>query len=640
MLTNSEYVAAMHQARSGEAKLLYLAPETLVRPETLVLLEESRLVLLTVDEAHCISEWGHDFRPEYRKLREIRARFPDAVCLALTATATPRVQEDIRSQLGIARENSFIAPFDRPNLFLEVARRDNGFAQVRELIERHPGEAGIVYCSTRDQVDTLVTRLNEAGIRALPYHAGLDDRTRRENQRRFLRDDAPVMVATIAFGMGINKPDVRFVVHHNLPDCVETYYQQIGRAGRDGMRSECLLLFARADVGTMMHFVQQGAPNERVGRTMRLQAMVRYAEATGCRRAVLLPYFDDLPPEEACGMCDNCRAEAQGRERVDVSEDARRFILCMQQTRQRFGMGHVIDVLRGSQSARVLKWSHEKLEAHGSGRHRPAEEWRQLGDRFIELGLIEIEMEHGTLRITPAGRKVLEGATVEVFLEARRATGPAAVARPDHDAVLFEILRRRRKELADAQGVPPYVLFADRTLIEMACYYPRSREELLRLHGVGEHKANAYGEPFLELIRAYVEERGVTPVEKPRPEPRAEPASSTRAPAGTRAREMGEAFQSGLGLAELQERFKVVEGTVIQNLSRYQDAGGELDPDRVLAECHLDESSRARVLELLEESGGLLGPVFAALGGEVPYRELHLIRMYRRALQPEPSGEA
>lgn len=629
-LNASAYMAAVQQVRSGEAKLLYVAPETLTRPDIRVLLEESRVSLLTVDEAHCISEWGHDFRPEYRRLREIRTALPHASCLALTATATPRVQGDIQSILNIPRQRTFIAGFNRPNLFLEVRPRTDGVQQVLELIRAHPDQSGIVYASTRDQVDLLVAQLRENGVNAAPYHAGMDDNSRRENQRLFQRDEVPVVVATIAFGMGINKPNVRFIAHHSLPDCLETYYQQIGRAGRDGLRSECVLLFSRGDAGTIHHFIERGAPAEKPGRMARLQAMLRYAGATDCRRAPLLGYFGDDIPEAPCGMCDNCRAEAEGRERVDVSADARLFLECVSQTGQRFGPVHLVEVLRGSKSARVVKWRHDGLPSHGAGRHRSDEAWRLLAERFIELGLVEAELQHGTLRLTPASQRVLNGEPVLVVLEEPKPT--TASNRPtDYDSLLFERLRTLRKQLADAANVPPYVIFSDRSLIDMAITYPQTREAFLRVHGVGERRAESYGEAFTEAIRAHVAEHGITEFQPaPAPPP---PSAPTR---GKRAQEVGTAFTEGATIPDLQEKWGVTVDTILGHLYTYVRTGGRLDPDRLLAECTLSDEMRDRVLATFRELGhAQLGPVYAELHGRVAYPDLHLLRVYRLCLEAE-----
>lgn len=627
-LSSSAYSAAVRSVRSGEAKLVYMAPETLVRPEIRDMLAECQVSCLTVDEAHCISEWGHDFRPEYRRIREIRAACPDAVCLALTATATARVQNDIRTTLGITVESTYVAGFDRPNLHLEVQPRTDPVAQLLQVLAAHPEQSGIVYCSTRDQVDTMVAQLVEKGVRALPYHAGLDDATRRENQRLFQRDEVPVIVATIAFGMGINKSNVRFIAHHSLPDCLETYYQQIGRAGRDGLPSNCVLLFSRGDVGTIHHFIEQGAPNERPGRNARLQAMLRFAGATGCRRHPLLTYFDDVPPTEPCGMCDNCLAESAGRERVDVSEDARLFLNCILHTKQRFGRAHLVDVLRGSANARITKWGHERLPSYGQGKHRSADTWRLLVDRFIEQGLIEAEAEHGTLRLLEAARGVLDGGAVSVVLVEPK---PAASSnRPtDYDEVLFERLRKLRKRLADDAGVPPYVIFSDRSLLDMAIHYPQTPEAFLGIHGVGERRAATYGESFLPEIREHVAEHGQRQFTVAPPVPAA-PRPLTR---GKRSQEVGSAFAAGSTIQELQEQGGVTRDTILGHLYTYVRTGGALDASRILAECTLREDLRDRVLALFESMGHeQLGPVFAELHGTVPYGELHLLRAYRTAL--------
>jgi len=629
-LTSSAYSAAVRSIRSGEAKLVYMAPETLVRPEIRDMLAECQVSCLTVDEAHCISEWGHDFRPEYRRIREIRAACPDAVCLALTATATARVQNDIRTTLGITVENTFVAGFDRPNLHLEVQPRTDPVAQLLQVLGAHPEQSGIVYCSTRDQVDTMVAQLTEKGVRALPYHAGLDDGTRRENQRLFQRDEVPVIVATIAFGMGINKSNVRFIAHHSLPDCLETYYQQIGRAGRDGLPSNCVLLFSRGDVGTIHHFIEQGAPHERPGRNARLQAMLRFAGATGCRRQPLLTYFDDTPPAEPCGMCDNCLAESAGRERVDVSEDARLFLNCILQTKQRFGRAHLVDVLRGSANARITKWGHERLASYGQGKHRSADTWRLLVDRFIEQGLVEAEAEHGTLRLTEAARPVLEGATVSVVLQEPK---PAASSnRPtDYDEVLFERLRKLRKRLADDAGVPPYVIFSDRSLLDMAISYPQTPEAFLRIHGVGERRAATYGESFLPEICSHVAEHGQRAFAAASAPPPAAPRPVTR---GKRTQEVGAAFADGSTIVELQQQGGVTRETIIGHLHNYVRTGGMVDAERLLTECTLKEELRTRVLEAFQRLGHeQLGPVFAELHGTVPYSELHLLRVYRTCLE-------
>jgi ATP-dependent DNA helicase RecQ len=364
--------------------------------------------------------------------------------------------------------------------------------------------------------------------------------------------------------------------------------------------------------------------------------MLRFAGATGCRRHPLLSYFDDTPPTEPCAMCDNCLAESAGRERVDVSEDARLFLNCVLQTKQRFGRAHLVDVLRGSANARITKWGHERLPAYGQGKHRSADTWRLLVDRFIEEGLVEAEVEHGTLRLTEGSRAVLEGATVSVVLEEPKPK--AASTRPtDYDEVLFERLRQLRKRLADEAGVPPYVIFSDRSLLDMAIQYPQAPDEFLRIHGVGERRAATYGESFLPEIRSHVTEHGKREFEIPPPAPAPAPRPMTR---GKRTQEVGSAFVAGSTIPELQEQGGVTRETIIGHLHNYVRTGGTLDPERLLAECTLREDLRARTLEIFARLGHeQLGPVFAELRGTVPYSELHLLRVYRTCLAPPAADE-
>ena len=437
------YLRTAERARTGEIKLLYTSPETLLRPETLVLLERAGVACLTIDEAHCISQWGHDFRPEYRQLLPVRQRFPAAVCAAFTATATQRVQDDIRGILGFRSEDVFVASYNRENLFLEVRSRTDGLAQVLAFLETHRGQSGIIYCSTRRQVDGLAAHLAENGWPVLPYHAGLDAATRQRNQDEFSRDRVPIIVATIAFGMGINKSNVRFVLHYNLPDSLEQYYQEIGRSGRDGLRADCLLLMSRADLVHHNQHIDEGAPSERAGRQARLQAMVRYAEAADCRRAPLLTYFGEEPAAATCGFCDNCLSAAAETPQVDVSDDARLFLRCVVNTDQTFGPGHIVKVLRGSRAAEVLRWRHDQAPEYGAGRVRSAEAWRELADEFIRQGLVTQDMGHGNLTLTEKGIAVLRGTPVLVAAQALRPTTAAEA----YDTVLFEQLRTLRRKL-------------------------------------------------------------------------------------------------------------------------------------------------------------------------------------------------
>ena len=632
-LDYADYLATTRRVKAGEIKLLYTSPETLLRPETLVMLDRSRVDCLAIDEAHCISQLGHDFRPEYRQLLPVRTRYAAAVCVAFTATATPRVRRDIGESLGFRAEDAFIASFNRENLFLEVRSRTDGPAQTLAFLAAHRDQSGIIYCSTRRQVDALTAQLAAQGWPVLPYHAGLDAETSRRNQAEFSRDRVPIIVATIAFGMGINKSNVRFVLHYNLPESLEGYYQEIGRAGRDGLRADCLLLFSRADLGTIYQFIEEGAESERAGRHARLQAMVRYAEAEGCRRALLLDYFGETLPsttlmtraEDGCGFCDTCLAAKGEVIKEDASAAAQQFLDCVAVTGQRFGAGHVIDVLRGSRDKDVLRWHHDRLPIYGAGKEITAKRWRHLAEQFIRLGLVEQEMAHGSLRLTAKGEAARGGAAVLVTPEALPPT-PAAAEMPAYDAELFSRLRVLRREIADAENLPPYVIFSDRSLVEMATYFPQSSFRFLAIHGVGERKLAQHGERFLAAIRAYCAERGLAERSKP-----VETVTLTRASTGekNRSAEVGELFAAGQSVASLQELYGVKQQTITEHLGRCVQAGQTFPAERILPLSRLSAEDQNRVLAALAEHGPeRLKPIFDAVGGVIAYEELAVMRLY------------
>lgn len=622
-LAYDDYLRTAARVRSGEVKLLYTSPETLLRPETRVLLDRAAVACLAIDEAHCISQWGHDFRPEYRRLRAVRDRYPAAVCAAFTATATQRVQDDIRTSLGFRAEDTFIASYNRENLFLEVRSRTNGPAQTIAFLEAHRDQSGIIYCSTRRGVDETAAHLQTRGWPVLPYHAGLDDATRRRNQELFSRDKVPIIVATIAFGMGINKSNVRFVLHYNLPESLEHYYQEIGRAGRDGLRADCLLLFSRGDMATRSQLIDQGAAAERPGRQARLQAMLRYAtETETCRRLPLLSYFDEQPSQPDCGFCDNCLAAGGAVEKADATATAQKFLACVRSTGQMFGVAHIVSVLRGSRAADVLRRRHDRAPEYGAGQEYSAAQWRQLAEQFIRQGLLEQDMSHGGVRVTPRGDAVLRGEKVFVVVEPSR---EVVLAEAVYDAPLFASLRTLRRTLADAADLPPYVVFSDRSLAEMATFYPQSVESFLAIHGVGRHKLAAYGEPFLAAIRAYCAERGLAE----RPKMAALPAAP-REPLtpGSRAEEVGRLFAADHAVAEIQGMFGVTRGTVVQHLARCVLSGQRFAPERIRELSGLSPEDQARVLAAFAVHGTeRLKPVFEALGETISYDELHIMRM-------------
>jgi ATP-dependent DNA helicase RecQ len=507
----------------GEIKLLYVAPERLLASGFVDgflprLKQDVGLSAFTVDEAHCVSEWGHDFRPEYRQLGKLRQIFPDVPWLAFTATATARVREDIVNQLALRQPAVHVASFNRPNLHYAVRPRSSKtYAELMTLI-RESRSGGIVYCLSRRRVDELSAQLRDDGVLALPYHAGLDAETRRSNQERYIRDDAQVMVATVAFGMGINKPDVRWVVHYDLPKSMEGYYQEAGRAGRDGEPARCVLYFGAGDIRTAEFLISQklhpetNEPLEAEQRIARqqLRRVLDYAESTDCRRAVQLRYFGE-EFKGNCGACDNC---VNPRPVQDLTLEARQFLSCigrLAQRGQRFGAAYVIEILRGSKNEKILKNGHHTLTVYGIGHAHSVEEWRQLARSMVHMGLLE-ETHDGypVLRLNEASWEVLRNEReVKIALAApreksksrrRAAAADNAVAGSAEEA-LFEKLRELRKRLAVAQGVPPYVVFTDASLRAMAVQRPRTHDEFSAISGVGVRKLEQYGEAFTELIR-------------------------------------------------------------------------------------------------------------------------------------------
>ncbi|MGB3715863.1 MAG: DNA helicase RecQ [Candidatus Promineifilaceae bacterium] len=507
-LSNEAYCATMDQIRRGAAKLLYVAPETLLRPETLVLLAGCRVDCLTVDEAHCISAWGHDFRPEYRQLRDVRKRLPEAVWFALTATATPRVRADIREQLGMTKTDTLVASFDRPNLLLSVQPKTKGGRQVRQILADHRDDSGIIYCATRRQVDDLATQLADEGWSVRPYHAGLETGQRQQHQRQFLHDEVQIMVATIAFGMGINKPNVRFVVHYDAPKNLESYYQQIGRAGRDGQRADCHFLFSFRDIVTIKRFIKQGDPDQQAEARSRLKTLIDYAETGYCRRRPLLAYFGEIYPVANCGMCDNCLAIGEEEIREDVTEAAQKFLSCVKRTGEIFGANHVIKVLRGSKAKSVVNHGHQQLSTYNIGREHTARQWRLMASQFVRQGLLARDKRYGGLHLTPQGHAVLGGRSVRAILTSVSTPSPNATV---YDAGLFTILKKKRLDLANAAGLPAFVIFPDRSLQEMATVYPQTESAFANIYGVGRVKLRKYASEFLPLIRAHSAAQDIPP---------------------------------------------------------------------------------------------------------------------------------
>ncbi|MBE2219958.1 MAG: DNA helicase RecQ [Anaerolineae bacterium] len=629
-LPQHQYLDNMQQIHAGAVNMLYVAPETLLRPDLLDLLERIPVDCLTIDEAHCISEWGHDFRPEYRQLIDVRRRLPHAVCLAVTATATDHVRADIKNSLAIADADEFIASFNRENLFLAVQPKTDGLTQTLAFLKNHPDESGIIYCATRKQVDTLTEQLQAHGYQVLPYHAGLDADVRTLHQRQFIHDNVPIMVATIAFGMGINKSNVRFVLHYDLPKNLESYYQQIGRAGRDGLHSDCLLLFSYSDVQTINYFIMQQDPSQQIGARTRLDAMLAFVETNICRRKPLLTYFGETYDIADCETCDNCTTE-EG-DLMDVTIPAQKFLSCVKRTGELFGTNHIIDVLRGSQSQKVLSRNHQRLSTYNIGGEYSKKQWQFLARQFIQQGLLVQDMEHGSLKLTEAGYAVFNGASVQGSLPAPEAPSQATAPMAPHDVELFHLLREKRKELAQAHNVPPYVIFSDRTLVEMAIYFPQSPYRLGELYGVGATKLENYAEAFLPIIQAYCAEKGI--------EEKLKTAVSFSSGSVTgivrtrsnksRTEEVADLFNAGQSIDEIAQIFGVKHGTVLSHLWKTVQSGAELrGADDIIALSRLSAEEQEQVLMAFDHLGfEALGPVFHALGETISYDELHILRLH------------
>jgi ATP-dependent DNA helicase RecQ len=512
---NSSLAAGESRARlrglhNGQYRLLYAAPERLMLSGVMSDLQRWNVNLLAVDEAHCISEWGHDFRPEYRQIANLRQLFPAVPLMALTATATTRVREDIVKLLNLREPSCYVASFNRPNLTYRVFGKHKPYEQVIEFLRARPRESGIVYCQSRKSTESVAQRLNEDGVKARPYHAGLTTKERTEHQELFLRDEVSVICATIAFGMGINKPNVRFVVHYDLPKNIEGYYQETGRAGRDGLPSECVLLFSAGDVVKQTTFIDEKPdPREQAIARAQLQQMVHYAECSSCRRRELLGYFGEPVEWESCEGCDNCLSP---RQTFDGTIAAQKFLSCVYRIRERtrFGVGlnHVVEVLTGADTEKIRRWGHEQLSTYGIGKEHTRPEWGAIGRELVRLGhLRQTAEKFSTLELTPEGLAALK--------ERRRVTltKPVSASEPKArrageiacDEVLLESLVRLRKQLADAQGLPPHIIFSDVTLRQMARDYPANERELGRVIGMSARKLQEFGRVFLAVIAGHLE---------------------------------------------------------------------------------------------------------------------------------------
>ncbi len=494
----------------GKFRLLYVAPERLVMNQFTEFLDKLPVKLFAIDEAHCISEWGHDFRPEYRDLVILKEKYPDVPVAAFTATATPQVQDDIIQLLELNEPLTFKASFNRPNLIYRVLPKSDTFERICDYLEAHPNQSGIIYCQARRTVDHLAEALNQRGFRALPYHAGMESKQRSKHQEQFIKDNVEIIVATIAFGMGIDKPDVRFVIHYDLPKNIESFYQQTGRAGRDSLQSDCLLFFSYGDKNKIEYFIREmESPKERQIAYEKLEQMIQYCESKICRRKVLLEYFGESFEVENCGHCDNCLDHKADEKKFDGTLIAQKLLSCVYRLDQRFGMSYVIDVLWGSKSERIFQNGHQHLPTYGIGVNIKKKQWQVFTRELIQQGYLAITTgQYPVLRLTDKSKRVLFD-NEKVFLTPYVEYRPKKVRDEEleYDRELFEQLRQLRKRIADERNVPPYVIFHDRTLKEMASVVPASWDELRNIFGMGQSKLKHYGPRFLKAIVGYVQSK-------------------------------------------------------------------------------------------------------------------------------------
>jgi len=607
----------------GQLDLLYVSPERFSMPEFMELLKAQTLSFFAIDEAHCISEWGHDFRPDYLLLAEIVKQFPEAAVAAFTATATFQVQDDIVKKLGLRNSYLVRASFDRPNLFYQVTPKDNLDMQLLRFLRERPDDSGIIYRTTRKNVESTAAFLQRQGVRALPYHAGLPDSQRKSHQEQFNRDEVQVVVATIAFGMGIDKSNVRFVLHGDLPKNVESYYQETGRAGRDGEPAHCCLYFSQGDTVKIRYFIDQmeDVVEQRMA-IHQLNTMVKIAQTNACRRRNVLDYFDEKYPKENCGFCDVCTGEV---ERIDASVDAQKVLSAMVRSGQRFGAVHIADIVVGADTQRIRKFEHDQLKTYGVGRDRDKKYWRRVLDDLIAQEVVRLSDDpYPVLQLAPKARPILRG-DKPFFVLRRKETGvqKKSSALPGSEA-LFAELRATRTQVAQKVGVPPFVVFSDRTLREMALYFPNTTDQMRGISGVGESKMKRFGEAFLSVISAYREAHQDEVAELGLLQLPVAVSLTRKKTKGETLRETHHLIKQGLSLEQIAAHRKLSTGTISQHVEKLLGEGETLDVDQLI-----DPEKRIEIEALFSRlNADTLKPVIDAADGNVTYQEARLVRAF------------
>jgi len=627
-LSEQEMYSVQSKALSGELKILYLAPERLALPSFQNFLEKLNVGLIAIDEAHCISEWGHDFRPDYRHLKKLRYFFPTVPVIALTATATPQVQQDILNQLEMPEAKVFVSSFNRPNLNYVVQPKSNSFNQLVQLLKPLKNQPAIIYCFSRKDTESLADDLCRAGFPALPYHAGLEREVRKHTQDQFIRDEVSIIVATIAFGMGIDKPDVRLVAHMDLPKTIESYYQETGRAGRDGLPSDCVLFYTFGDKRKQEYFINQiENEQEKAFAQAKLEQIVEYCESSTCRRQTLLQYFGEVWADEKCQACDNCVSAPQ--ETVDSTEVAQKILSAVLKTGERFGVDLVCNVLRGTRRKQVLENHHDNLSVYGALRDLPANELKSL-IRFLQRkGYLEKnEGEYPTLRVSRLGKTALmDKAKIflpKIVLDTKVVLAPSALKNDlPFEPELFEQLRRLRKILADKQNVPPFIIFGDRTLQEMAYYFPQSLESLAGIFGVGTRKLEEYGNDFLQCIKTYSQTHNLEERVQFKQAARMKPI--TKIQEGSTLQKTKELLDKKYTIAKIAHERNMAESTITQHVEKLFEENPKLD----IGHLQPDPIRLQKIKEAFRKTNtSMLGPVKAALGDNFSYDEIRLARLF------------